>query len=434
MYGGLRKRIRKARARRASAALEGEIRRNQWLDADALRAYQLERVRRLCDHAYRTTRYYRELFDDIGLRVEDIRSLADFAEAVPPLEKSVVRERMEDLRSSGWRGRSVVAHTGGSTGIPLRFVLPKLSGAAQAIRTNVYDYMGLRGGERTIQLWGVDQPTYHVFHEKRNAHVFAYRWVPPSGLDTIVDLILDWRPEFIWGYVNALANVAEALERRGHTDVGVRVVQTFSEMLHDFQRERIERVFGAEAFDHYGSKEFGSLGIECSQHDGLHLFAQLRLFELEGCTDPGDGTGELLVTDFGNEAMPFLRFRIGDTLTLDHTPCPCGRGLPRARIDGRSIDQIVLRDGTRMLAGFFSDLMDPRRVSRFIVHQRSYDRIDCRIEPSDSFTDDFGEHLVREIRGQLGVDDVRLRLESELDPSVAGKYRLVRSDVANRPL
>ena len=49
------------------------------LDAEALRALQLERLRASLRHAYTRVPFYREAFDKAGVRPDDCRSLADLA-------------------------------------------------------------------------------------------------------------------------------------------------------------------------------------------------------------------------------------------------------------------------------------------------------------------------------------------------------------------
>jgi phenylacetate-CoA ligase len=128
--------------------------------------------------------------------------------------------------------------------------------------------------------------------------------------------------------------------------------------------------------------------------------------------------------------MPLIRYRNGDVLSIDDTPCPCGRRLARATVHGRSFDMVRLRDGTIIDSTFFEKLMDPQQVARFLLHQRTYDRVDVHIVPTDGFSDSYGEHLLREVRARTRMSDIRLLLEEELDVELVGKYRLVRSDVS----
>jgi phenylacetate-CoA ligase len=425
--------IRRASSRRAYAVLKKDVFESQWLTEDKLRELQLVRVRKLIVHAYRTTRYYRELFDGIGLQPQDIRSLSDYARHVPTLEKCHVRERLDDLISSPWRGKCKFGVTSGSTGTPTRYAHPRRCPMHTALWSLVDEMCGLAGNERTLFLWGREfsDGRYHVWDEKHNTHRISFYHLPPQGFREVLELIVEWRPEFIYGYASLLVAVAEALREKGHTALGAKMVRSHAEKLYDRQRETIQQVFGGEVFEHYGSSEINSLGVECPAHEGIHLLSPLRLFELEPIHGKDSHTGELLVTDLVNYAMPFLRYRIGDVVTLDKRTCRCGRSLPRVTIHGRTYDLARLRDGTVLGPVFFQDLLeDPARVERYIVHQRSYDRVDVHVVPADRFTQDYRDYVLGEIRDKLGFTDVRFFVEQEIDAEVAGKYRLLRSDVS----
>ena len=79
-----------------------------------IKAYQLERLKKLVDHAYRTVPYYKKLFDRIQLRPDDIRSIEDLRK-IPKLTKKSVLGNLEDLKSTG-RYRLGKHFSGGSTG------------------------------------------------------------------------------------------------------------------------------------------------------------------------------------------------------------------------------------------------------------------------------------------------------------------------------
>lgn len=422
--------------RRKFIALKKEVLESQWLTEDLLRDRQLLHVKKLLRHAYQTTRYYRELFDNMGLRVEDIQSLAGFSDLVPVLDRSIIADRFNDLISSKWSGKYEILQTSGSTGTPTRFVHPKPFPMQVAGWELGRQICGLKGNERTLALWGADlgDGRYHIFDRTQNRAYFSFYSMPPEGFEELLDFIVRWCPEFVYGYVSVLYVVAETLEKRGITALGAKVIRTHAERLYDFQREKIQKVFGGEVFQNYSSREFNDLGAECQAHNGVHLLSNLRLFELDPIEDKDGNTGEVLVTDFANYAMPFIRYRIGDVLSIDEQKCSCGRSLPRASVQGRSIDLVRLRDGTLCYSVLFEKMMDPELVHRFLVHQRSYDRIDVHIVPTASFTESYRDDLFRKIKDTTAVKDLRILLEEEIDPIIANKYRLVRSDVSAQML
>jgi phenylacetate-CoA ligase len=50
---------------------------------------------------------------------------------------------------------------------------------------------------------------------------------------------------------------------------------------------------------------------------------------------PAGGTGELVVTQLGERAMPLLRYAPGDVFRTYAEPCPCGDPAPRVRFVGQ---------------------------------------------------------------------------------------------------
>src|SRR5712691_9463654 len=95
-----------------------EIERTQWLSPEALRAYQLDRLRRHLEFAAREVPYYRELFNRHRITPDKVQSLEDFAR-VPFLTKEVIRHRFDDLRPRTRLGPVTRMSTGGSTGAPV---------------------------------------------------------------------------------------------------------------------------------------------------------------------------------------------------------------------------------------------------------------------------------------------------------------------------
>jgi phenylacetate-CoA ligase len=96
---------------------------------------------------------------------------------------------------------------------------------------------------------------------------------------------------------------------------------------------------GAQVRDVYATEELGVLATECEEGNGLHGFEDRFLYEVvEPGTDQvlGPGKpGELVVSTLHAEAMPLLRYRTGDLVMTDDTPCPCGRTHVRLHVIGR---------------------------------------------------------------------------------------------------
>jgi phenylacetate-CoA ligase len=130
-------------------------------------------------------------------------------------------------------------------------------------------------------------------------------------------------------------------------DHGLRpkLITTGSEVLDIETRELIESRFRAPVRDIYGAIETGLLAFQCSEGRGYHLNEDLVHFEfLPSSSDPD--LAEVLVTPLYAEAVPLVRYRLGDRVRLGNQSCRCGSALPTiASIEGRRDDWLLRPDG-----------------------------------------------------------------------------------------
>jgi phenylacetate-CoA ligase len=117
-----------------------------------------------------------------------------------------------------------------------------------------------------------------------------------------------------------LANLAEA---KGFDLAGSSVSKIIvaAEPLSPVKREKLERAWGAEVFDHFGMTEAAFIAGEGVGHHGLHVWADLFYLEViddkTGEPMPEGQVGSLVVTPLWNNSMtPFLRWSSGDLVSM----------------------------------------------------------------------------------------------------------------------
>jgi phenylacetate-CoA ligase len=87
---------------------------------------------------------------------------------------------------------------------------------------------------------------------------------------------------------------------------------------------------------------------ECAEQKGFHVWSDIALVEVidpktEEPLEPGE-KGELTITILQKEALPMIRYRIGDISSMTDEVCACGRTHPRIqRITGRVDDMLIIR-------------------------------------------------------------------------------------------
>jgi phenylacetate-CoA ligase len=348
-----------------------EFEATQYLSPEEIRALQLERLRRLLDHAYWNCPFYRERFDRLGLVPGDIQELDDLR-LVPVLEKQDIQDRRNWMVARGWPAPDLILNrTGGSTGSPMTFYMSrdrKCSRAAATVRHN--RWAGWDVGDRVALLWGAPRDAAGGWRARLRSRLLERTLFLDAGHVTEAKLIAfhhalqRFRPRAVLAYAQAAVLVARYLRSHGLTAYRPHALVTSAEVLEPEQRTLLEEVFGCPVFNRYGCRETSVVASECPAHDGMHVMAEGIYVEVVRGNEPAEPgePGSLLLTDLLNHAMPLIRYRVGDLAEWQPGVCRCGRGLPRLRsVAGRVTDFLVGTDG-RLVSGPF--------LSLYLVGQR----------------------------------------------------------------
>ena len=429
--------------RRRTLAYLDDYRRDQWLDPEQIAALQWQRLQRLLEHCYREVPYYRKRWRELDIAPQDIRNLDDYAK-LPILTKADIRAHFDELKADSWRDRLLYKATGGSTGEPMRFGYTRESNDRRAaVMWRGYEWAGSRMGRRTLFLWGgaVGDPTRaHQFKDRLYNAVFARRVLnsfkmTDANMSEYADAIDRYRPDIIVGYVGPLVKLAQWLIASGREIWRPQGIIGGAEAMHEFQRDLIEKAFGAPAFNTYGCREFMLIAAECEQRHGLHVNADHLVVELRTPHGPAsEGQhGDVVITDLFNFGMPFVRYANGDMATASTGRCACGRGLPLlTRIDGRVLDAIRTPAGHVLPGEFFPHMLkDVAGLQRFQLVQRRLDRLDLSIVRGAGFDDTSMEYIRREVNKVLG-DSVQLdcHFVDDIPLTRSGKLRVTVSEIA----
>jgi phenylacetate-CoA ligase len=428
--------------RHASVARRRELEVSQWWPRERLRAYQLQRLRAFIAHLAQRVPYYRDLFKERRLRVEDVSSLDDLAR-FPFLTKTIVRGNLDRLKAEG-SGPLKRYNTGGSSGEPLIFFMGKdrishdVAAKWRAIR-----WWGVDIGDRELVVWG--SPVELGAQDRlRNLRDWLFRSellpafeMSPANLDRFVARIRAVRPTMLFGYPSSLSLIASHAVKGGVRldDLGIRVAFVTSERLYDHQRATIERVFGCRVANGYGGRDAGFIAHECPA-GGMHISAEdiiVEIVDANGQLVAAGKPGEIVVTHLATGDFPFLRYRTGDIGVLSEADCRCGRGLPLlAEVQGRSTDFVVAADGTVMhgLALIYV-VRDLPGIERFKIVQESLQRTRVLLVPGAGYAPQTAERIRLGLRQRLGANvTVDVETVSDIPSERSGKYRYVASLVS----
>jgi phenylacetate-CoA ligase len=362
----------------------------------------------------------------------------------PVLEKAEYRDAPQRFLAEDIpRNRLIRGRTSGTTGtaLPLWYTAEALAEEYATIwrmrrREGVgfQDWYQAFGGQIIVPL-NQDAPPFYRFNRSGRQVLHSLYHMTPGHMASYVNAVHDLPASYIIGYPSSLHLVGRAMLESGRPLPPGRLkgIFTSSESLLAFHRETIEEAFGARIHDRYGTSEFAVSMTMCKE-GRLHVDMEFGIVEVD-VVERGEGweRGPLLVTGLGNDATPFIRYRIGDLGTRLTTPCSCGReGDVFADVDGRVEDFIVTPDGRRVgrLDHIFKDLLD---IAEAQILQETEAAIEVLVVPRASYRQGGEKRLLREIRSRLGDSiNIAIREVESIPREPNGKFRAVRSRVGKQ--
>ena len=433
MYAYLPFSIRYGRVYRETLAF---LRQSEGWSSDRLAEYQIETFRILVDHAMRNVPYYRDLYREHGITPSSIHSFEDVLQ-VPTLDKDVLRERRESLKSENFPASAFQYHTtGGSTAHPvgLYWEAARTVPMEKAFMKRQFGWVGYDfGRDRVANLRGIPPREGKAFEivAGRELRLSSYH-LTSERMDLYVDAIRDFSPPVFQAYPSSALIFATHLLEKGITLPSIRLVLCGSEQLFDWQREIISRAFAAPLHSWYGQSEYVAFASECESSSEYHFHPEYGLAEIirpDGLRAASGEMGEIIGTSFLNRAFPLIRYRTEDLATVSALPeCPCGRPYLRvSRIDGRIQEMIVSRDGNLIsmtAINMHDDTFDSLRQFQFV--QEEPGKIFLRIIPNVTYSADQKDRILRALHAKLGNQfEIVVEVVDAVEYTARGKTRFL---------
>ena len=416
--------------------------RSGWSSEAYLHGIQQDRLVELANRARRFVPHYRALeLPEFTPNADSEKGIEEILSAFPVLEKAAYRDDPESFIASDIPAqRLFTGKTSGTTGsaLPLWYTARGLAEEYAAVwrprrRAGIEldDPHFSFGGQLVVPLKQTRPPFW-----RRNAWagqtLFSLYHMTEENLPAYIDAIHSLPGSYIQGYPSSFHLLGRAMISAGRPlPAGkLKAVLPSSESLLAFHREVIEEAFSAPIIDRYGTTEFAVSMTGCAL-GRLHVDMEFGIVEVEVEEETADYIrGPLLVTGFGNDATPFIRYRVGDTGTRSKHACECGRpGDVFLDVDGRIEDYVVTPDGRWIgrLDHIFKDQLD---VAEAQILQERAEAIEVRVVPRDSFDERAEQSLRKEIRSRLGDEiQIDIRLLAEIPREENGKFRAVKSRV-----
>lgn len=412
--------------------VQGVIERDYWSPEEwaDYREERLELILAAAEHCS----YYQPLLDS-----RSTRGLCGM-EITP---KAAVRDDTEAFLTSAVDHRRLVSEsTSGTSGTPLTLKFTKTAVnewfalvEARMRRwhgLSVTDRWAMFGGQVVVPVHMTDPP-FWVHNWPMHQLYMSTHHISRRNTPEMARALRRFAPRYLLGYPSSMALLARFALEESVPLPKVDVVLSNAEQLTPAQREVITLAFGAPVRNTYGMAEAAGGGSEC-EHGTMHAWPEAGIIEVKtpdgGVSSEPGAEGPLLLTGLLNDAMPLIRYEVGDRGSVP-TPsdCRCGRTLPiLGEIQGRSTDFLVAPDGRHVF--WINPVFKGLPVEEAQVVQHTATDVEVRIVAKHEWTPDSVAALTERLGERLGTQ-VAIRIVEvdhiERDPS--GKFRSVVSHV-----
>ena len=427
----------------------------QWRSPEELEARAVAKLRPLFTHAYDHVPYYHDLFDQAGVRPDDVHTVSDLSR-LPLTTKADLRSNYPSrtVADNLPPSRRYKTHTSGSTGLPFEFYNDRAEADVRLASYRFFwEWAGIGLGDGVAHIPIALRPSSSDAGSSRwiragRQFLLGERVVLVSGLDLSATTLraglrqLPRRSEYIlWGLPSAIAHLAVGLlEGEAKLPACPKAVIATGETLTVTDAAAIERAFRCPVVNHYSSYEALHLAQTCPDNPAmLHANSEravLRVVREDGSTAAAGEPGRIVVTNLGNWVMPFINYDTGDWAVAGG-PCRCGRGFPTLlSLEGRMGEAIRTPGGKRfspILLGWF--LAHVREALPYIWEfqavQIAADSVVLRIVPTPSFTAAFARELEGALAEFLGPGlDVRIVTVDRIAAEPSGKRLVIKAELA----
>lgn len=347
--------------------------------------YQNGRLREALRYLADNSPFYRRVFRDNGININDIRTTEDLVK-IPFTEKKDLQLHNADFLCVPPEKIIDYITTSGTLGDPVTFgCTDKDLDRLAYNEMKSFSCAGVKPGNIVQLMTTLDKRfmaglAYFLGIRKLGASVIRVgNGMPELQWDTINRI----KPDTIMCVPSFILRLIEYAEMNGidYRNSSIRRIIGIGEGLReqDFSLNllgnRIKEKWDVDLFATYSSTEMGATFSECPFGCGGHVHPELIIVEIIGDNNlpVKDGeVGEVVITTLGVEGMPLLRFRTGDMSSKVTGECRCGRNSYRLTpLVGRKNNMIKLK-GTTIYPPAINDVLDNTPyVINYVVEVRN---------------------------------------------------------------
>lgn len=402
-------------------------------------ALQEKKLQEMLAYVNEHSAFYKQLFKEHNINVSAIKTLSDLTK-LPTTCKDDLQRDNDAFRCVPKSAIVDYASTSGTLGTPVTFGLTDNDLNRLAYNEAIsLACAGIKKGDVVQLMTTIDRRfmaglAYFLGVRQLGASIVRVG----AGIPELQwDSIRLYEPTYLIAVPSFLLKMIAYAEKNGidYEASSVKGVVCIGESLRnqDFSNtllaEKIaEKWKGIKLYSTYASTEMSTTFTECEYQQGGHHHPELIITEV--LDDAGNRvgeneSGELTITTLGVEAMPLVRFRTGDIVTMHTGTCACGRNTARVSpVLGRK-QQMIKYKGTTLYPPVLMDLLTNfEEIENYIIEISTNsiltDEILIRIgtrTPTEALKERISNHFRAKIRVVPKIEycDIAM-LERELYP------------------
>ena len=274
--------------------------------------------KRLCEmvnFAIKNVPYYRKKYGSL-----QIKSIKEFEEKIAFIDKDEVMAHWEDflIDNIDW-SKCVTGTTGGTSGKPLKLVIPQNRYLREAVFTDIYrGYSGWKHGDSRGVIRNHKLPPHkdYLINPMTKQYIFDAFRISDEYVKKIHKILRNNNVQYIFAYPSAVCQFLRICNKLNLDLSFLKAVHLSSEAVTEDQALLITKVCGLKLSYTYGhSEKLIFAANNCKDMDLLvdSKYGHFELIDKEGRPIVNAGEiGEMVGTTLFNKQMPLIRYRTGD--------------------------------------------------------------------------------------------------------------------------
>lgn len=383
----------------------------------------MSKIESFLSKVYKTNEFYRNIAE-----TQNITDPTDITQ-YPILNRSQLQKNRYDMFSDGYKAKYFSQRlrrqsSSGTSGVPVHVYWDEREYRSSIIRIwrMRLKYYNIRSTDARVSF------TLAAFSETFGEDVLSQKQknvlsINCSSLQSeesflkLVKLINDFSP--IWLYIQPfiLRKLMFCYKENNISPPNtLRYIEVVGEVFPNDLREKAKQFFGVPIANLYGTEEMNGIAYECP-YGRIHVLEDNVFIECKNQDGICEfGTGEAIITNLQNIAMPLIRYNQGDVITIknNYGCCTCGLSSPVVteikgrihsciNINGITINSFLLCEVVSEVNNQLGDLINEYKF----VYSYSKNEIHCYfsvIKSANLWIDTIMEQLNAVFKSKISIE------------------------------